>query len=93
MKLYTVREIAEILRCGLSNAYRLIETGKLPAFRVGATGKGYRVSDEHLQAFLAERREHPGSNLPPWPKRTAPQLLKHLDGERLRAAWREQGVE
>jgi excisionase family DNA binding protein len=35
--------------------YRLIESGELPAVRVG---KGYRIRESELQRFLEERSVH-----------------------------------
>lgn len=61
--LLTLRDVAKRLRCSLSNAYGLVERGELRAYRVGAK-KGYRVSEEQLQAFLAAA-ETAGDSLPP----------------------------
>jgi len=35
-QLLTVKEAADMLRCSESTIYRLLERGKMPAFRVGA---------------------------------------------------------
>lgn len=92
-KLLTLRAVAERTGSCLSNIYALIHSGKIGSFRVGANGKGYRVSERQLQAFLESRREHPGKNAPPPPKKNNPRLFKHLDGDRLREAWKKQGIE
>jgi excisionase family DNA binding protein len=68
--LMTVSEVARRLHCSLSNAYNLIRSSKLRAFRVGAGSAGLRVSEEQLQEFLAR------SMAPPEEIDQAP--LKHL---------------
>lgn len=92
-KLLKPKAVCERLGCSLANFYALIASKQLGAFRVGASGKCYRVSEAQLQKFLDSRREHPGKNAPPFPKKTNPRLFKHLDGDRLREAWKKQGIE
>jgi excisionase family DNA binding protein len=48
----TVGEVAEMLRISNMTVYRLISSGQLPAVRVG---KSYRVREEDLDRYLAER--------------------------------------
>lgn len=48
----TVRDVAARLRCGLSTAYLLIESGRLQCFRIGPSRGSIRVSDEQLAAYL-----------------------------------------
>ncbi len=50
--LYTIQEVADRLRCGLSTAYALARDGKLRARSVGPGGKGYRVLGSDLLLFL-----------------------------------------
>jgi len=83
-------QVAERLNCSLSSAYGLVESGLLPVISVG-TRKGLRVSDEDLAEFIAARRTHRGKSVPS--PRVSNNPFKHLDGKRLRNAWREQGVE
>lgn len=42
-KLYTVREVASVLGISVRTVYRLIESGKIRAIRVGKT---HRIHDE-----------------------------------------------
>lgn len=51
-----IREVAERLRCSISNVHSLIEKGELPVYHVGANGKGIRISEEDLTTFLTSRR-------------------------------------
>jgi excisionase family DNA binding protein len=51
MDLLLVSEVAERLRCSHSMVYDHIAQGRLQAYKVGGK-KGYRVSEEQLQAFL-----------------------------------------
>ena len=48
----TVREVAGTLRVSNMTVYRLINAGDLPAVRVG---KSYRLRDEDVDRYLAER--------------------------------------
>ena len=48
----TVGEVAQMLRISNMTVYRLISSGQLPAVRVG---KSYRVREEDLDRYLAER--------------------------------------
>lgn len=52
-----LRQVAQRLNCSLSNVYALVESGELAHTLVGANGKGIRVSDDQLKAFLAEREK------------------------------------
>lgn len=48
--LFTVAEVADVLRVSNMTVYRLIKAGELPALRVG---KNYRIREHDLEAFLA----------------------------------------
>ena len=41
-RLLSVRETASVLRISVSRTYELIETGVLPAYRIGATNRRIR---------------------------------------------------
>jgi hypothetical protein len=89
-----MREVKERLNISLSGCYALVARKLLPVVATGAGGKGYRVTEADLAAFIESRKRGRGPDT--WPQRAdprSPRLFKHLDGERLRAAWREQGVE
>ena len=51
MQLHTINETAEILRISRSRVYAQIRSGKLKTVRVG---KRQRVTDDAIQAFIAE---------------------------------------
>jgi excisionase family DNA binding protein len=70
----TTREVAETLKCSLANVYALIETGKLRAVCVGANGKGYRISETSLAAFLSDNTVEKAEK----PPRASRPKLKHL---------------
>lgn len=76
MKMYTVAEVAEQLKCSPSLVYGLIESKKLKCHRIGR-GKqgGLRVSVTQLQLFLMEAESAPP---PPAPRPTPALKLKHL---------------
>lgn len=89
-KLLRVNEVALRLNLSLSTVYQLIESGLLPSACVG-TRKGIRVSESDLLAYVERRRSARRQSPAPAPKRNG-SPFKHLDGERLRDAWRRQGV-
>lgn len=47
---YTVKEVAEILRCGVNFVYKLIDTGKLRCMKLG----NMKVRKSTLEEFLAK---------------------------------------
>jgi excisionase family DNA binding protein len=51
-RLFTVSEVAAVMRVSNMTVYRLIRAGELPALRVG---KGYRIFEADLQRFLGDR--------------------------------------
>ena len=48
-KVYTLKQVAELMQVSRQTVYNYIKGGKLQAT---ATGKEYRVTDEQLQAFF-----------------------------------------
>ncbi len=48
----TVAEVADRLRVSTMTVYRLIQSGDLPAARIG---KSYRLREEDIDVFLAQR--------------------------------------
>jgi excisionase family DNA binding protein len=53
--MFTVKDISKRLCVSARMVYKLVETGKLSAYRIGTA---IRISDEQLQAYLngCERR-------------------------------------
>jgi excisionase family DNA binding protein len=54
-RLFTVAEVAEVMRVSNMTVYRLIRSGELPALQVG---KGYRIFEADLERFLEGRAVH-----------------------------------
>lgn len=50
-RLYTVAEVAEILRVSRPTIYRLIKERRIRPFRISAGG-GWRISSVRLQEFI-----------------------------------------
>ena len=48
----TVAEVARSLRVSNMTVYRLVRSGKLPAFQVG---RGYRLRESDVRKFLDDR--------------------------------------
>jgi excisionase family DNA binding protein len=84
-------QVAERLNCSVANCYSLIAANKLPAVSVGAGGKGLRVTEEDLQAFIEAGRH--GRRPEPIDNRLKPTPFKNLNVDRLAKAWRRQGVD
>ena len=55
--IYTAKEVAEMLRCGLTNVYKLAKDGHLAVIRIGTGTKGFRFRGSDLLAFLDDRKE------------------------------------
>lgn len=54
IKLYTTKEVQDILKVTQRTMYRYIKAGKIQVIKLG---REYRISQESLEAFLAERTE------------------------------------
>jgi excisionase family DNA binding protein len=72
----TVMEVAERLSISRSKAYRLLESGRVPHYRIDGV---YRISEEQLRAYLESVAVGGNQPKPPAP---APRTikLKHLEG-------------
>ena len=88
-RVFTVKEVAEMLRVSQGTIYSDIRTGRLAALRFGR--KTYRITEDGLQDYLAAA-EVPVSSRPRTSNRrgTKPHVattFKHLDAARLAKAW------
>lgn len=54
IKVYTMQECAEILKCTRQTVYNFIREGKLAAAKIGNI---YRITDEDINAFLDAGRQ------------------------------------
>lgn len=84
-----VSQVASRLNCSVSTVYALIESGRLDHFRC----PGVRISEEQLSAYLEKSKRVRG---PATTRRTTgsrPVHVKHLNAERLAAAWKTQGID
>jgi len=81
-------EVARELNTSLSNVYALVASGRLPVVCTGANGKGYRVDPADLERFKQEGKQGRQAAAP---ASEPPRLFKHLNGDRLRAAWKQRG--
>ncbi len=50
IKVFTLDEVADILKVTKRTLYNYVKAGKLPAVKIG---KYWRVSEESLQAFIS----------------------------------------
>jgi excisionase family DNA binding protein len=53
----TVAEVADLMRVSTMTVYRLIKAGELAAVRVG---KSYRITEDDVDRFLANRYTEAG---------------------------------
>jgi excisionase family DNA binding protein len=84
----TVRDVARRLNVSLGCVYGLIADGDLPHLRVGAGRGTIRVDEADLADFI-ERGKRPRLARR---SKASPSAFSHLDGQRLRQAWGDQGV-
>ncbi|MEO7556702.1 MAG: helix-turn-helix domain-containing protein [Acidimicrobiales bacterium] len=56
-RLLTVAEVASLLRVSNMTVYRLLKAGELPSVRIG---KSFRVREDDLDAYLADRYTEAG---------------------------------
>ena len=76
----TVKEVADRLRVSTALVYEWVESGELPHYRMGASGKrgAIRVDEADLGAFKAGKKKERRRETPPPVRRAAPLKLKHL---------------
>ena len=58
-KFMTTSEVAAYLRVGRLTVYKMVRTGKLPAFRIGSD---YRFSVEEIDRWILGRKVDPIAN-------------------------------
>ena len=89
----SVKQVAQRLNVSLGTVYGLVNSGRLRAFRIGVGRGTLRVPEESLQAFLDLSIVGDGQRVSETSQtRASGRLFKHLDGDRLRAAWQRRGV-
>jgi excisionase family DNA binding protein len=76
MALRKVPQVAETLSASISTVYQLIDSGQLPAIKIGARGGGVRVDERDLEVFIQTRRIAPSP--PPRTRRRNGRKLRHL---------------
>ncbi len=50
----TVDEVAKLLKLSKITIYRLIKTGEIPAYKVGAS---WRINKEDLEAYIESKKK------------------------------------
>lgn len=50
----TVEELAEALKIGASHAYKIVRTGKIPAFK---EGRDWKITKQALIAYVLNRSQ------------------------------------
>jgi len=88
----TVKETAGQLKVSIATVYLLCEQRLLPHVRIGVGRGTIRVQEEDLKRFLEKAMVRNDPEPPAGSKSSAGQPFKHLDGERLIASWKRQGV-
>lgn len=76
LQLLKVKEVAEALRVSPSLVYSLIESGRLPACRVGRGRGSVRVLLQDLVAYIEASRVQASEATRPRPRRR--EKLKHI---------------
>lgn len=75
-----------------STIYTLCQQGLLPHVRIGIGRGTIRIDEHELEQFI-ERAKVTAGVASTNERRSSGRPFKHLDGERLRAAWRQQGAD
>ncbi len=86
----TIREAAGVLRVSESTIRNAIGSGRLRAFRFGDRGGSIRIGRADLDDYMASCAT--GAPQVKTRSQSGGDLFKSLDGSRLLAAWRRQGV-
>jgi excisionase family DNA binding protein len=85
-----VRDVALRLNISLSKAYELINQGRITHCRFEGA---IRVAEDDLEDYIARCKKGRGPRSEERKRSPRPgTAFKHLDGDRLLAAWRRQGV-
>ena len=58
MKLMTVTEVAEFLRCGESTVRGLIDRGDIVCFKIGPNNGGIRIAESDVLTYLESCRQN-----------------------------------
>lgn len=87
MQLLKVKDVADRLSHSEQTVRNLIARGWLECYRC----PGVRISEEQLEAYLA--RVHQRKSSRTHQPRPVTQSIRHLNADRLREAWKEQGVD
>lgn len=78
LSLFTVKEAAQLLRVSNSLLYGLVASGRLPASRLGGTGRGaIRIKRQDVELFVEENRIQKTSEAAPRRPRRR-EKLKHI---------------
>lgn len=88
MQLLNVNEVAARLSHSPQTVRNLIARGVLDCYRC----PGIRVSEEQLAVYL-DRANTSVNAKPSSSQKSPPQAIVHLNADRLREAWQEQGVD
>lgn len=91
MALLSVREAAARMRVSASTVYNLCQQRVLPHRRIGVGRGTLRIAEEDLVTFLEAKKVAGGQGLPP-KLGAGSHDFTMLDGDRLREAWRRQGL-
>ncbi len=51
----TIPELSELLRIGNTQAYRLVRSGKIDAFK---EGKDWKIPKDAVRKYISERTQH-----------------------------------
>ncbi len=87
----SVKQVAGRLNVSVGTIYGLVNRGRLAAYRIGVGRGTLRIPEESIERFL-ESNIVDGRGIASPPPTTGATPFKHLDGDRLRAAWQKQGV-
>ena len=93
VNLLSVEDAAAQLNVSISCVYDLVEQRRLQHVRIGIGRGRIRILPHDLQQFIKKNTISQQTTRPTRRSASAPSAFTKLDGARLRAAWKEQGVE
>ena len=79
--LLSTHDVAKLLKVSRSLVYELVETGKLPSYRIGSGRGAIRISEKDVAAFLrSSRKERDVTSENAKTKPRQSKRLRHLKG-------------
>ncbi|MBM4093526.1 MAG: helix-turn-helix domain-containing protein [Planctomycetes bacterium] len=90
--LLTVKQVAARLQVTDSCIHWLLNAGHMKHIRLGFGRGTIRIADDEVRGFIQRNTVPRRSRVVPQPRPKAPSTFTHLNSQRMRQRWAEQGV-